>query len=99
MRASIIALAVCSGLTAYFGYFALHGRHGLVSYVRVSQEVEYKAAELAQLKAEHAALARRVDSLKPQSLDLDLLEERARDSLALSGPNELVLPRNATPRQ
>jgi cell division protein FtsB len=93
MRTSIVALAICGALTAYFGYFALHGRHGLVSYVKVAQEVEYKEAELAQLLAERAALTRRVNSLKPQSLDLDLLEERARDALALSGPNELVLPR------
>jgi cell division protein FtsB len=77
----------------YFGWFALYGRHGLVNYAKVQREVELRQADLDRIGAERTALERRVNLLKPESIDPDLLEERARDALGLTGPNELVLPR------
>jgi cell division protein FtsB len=94
MRASVTLLLICAGLTAYFGYFALYGRHGLVNYAKIQREAELRQADLDQIMRERAALERRVNLLKPESIDPDLLEERARDTLGLTGPNELVLPRD-----
>jgi cell division protein FtsB len=94
MRASVTLLLICAGLTTYFGYFALYGRHGLVNYAKIQREAELRQADLDQIMRERAALERRVNLLKPESIDPDLLEERARDTLGLTGPNELVLPRD-----
>jgi cell division protein FtsB len=93
MRASVTFLLICAALTVYFGYFALYGRHGLVAYAKIQREAELRQADLNRISAERAALERRVNLLKPESIDPDLLEERARDALGLTGPNELVLPR------
>ena len=93
MRVSIAFLAICAGLVAYFGYFALYGNHGVVSYVRLTHEVELRQSELATVQAERAALERRVDMLKPESIDPDLLDERARETLGLTEPGELVISR------
>lgn len=95
MRASVTLLLICAALTVYFGYFALYGRHGLVNYAKLQRESELRQADLALILAERRALERRVNLLKPDSIDPDLLEERARDTLGLTGPNELVLPRSA----
>jgi cell division protein FtsB len=94
LRTEIVLLLICAGLTAYFGYFALYGRHGLVNYAKVQREAELRQADLDLLIGDRAALERRVNLLKPESIDPDLLDERARDTLGLTGPNELVLPRS-----
>jgi cell division protein FtsB len=94
MRAGVTLLVICAGLTAYFGYFALYGRHGLVNYAKVQREAELRQNDLDRIARERATLERRVNLLKPESIDPDLLEERARETLGLSGPNELVLPRD-----
>jgi cell division protein FtsB len=95
VRTGAILLAICGVLIAYFGYFALYGRHGLVNYAKLQREAELRQVDLDAIAAERAALERRVNLLKPGSIDPDLLEERARDTLGLTGPNELVLPRAA----
>lgn len=95
MRASIALLLISAALTAYFGYFALYGRHGLVAHAKVQREADLRQDDLTRIVAERTALERRVNLLKPESIDPDLLEERARDTLGLTGPNELVLPRVA----
>jgi cell division protein FtsB len=93
VRTGAIVLALCTALICYFGYFALYGRHGLVNYAKLQREKELRQVDLDLIVAERMALERRVNLLKPESIDPDLLEERARDTLGLTGPNELVLPR------
>jgi cell division protein FtsB len=85
-------LMISAALTLYFGWFALYGRHGLVNYAKIQREAELRQADLNRIAAERKSLERRVNLLKPESIDPDLLEERARDTLGLTGPNELVLP-------
>lgn len=94
MRTATAVLLISAALTVYFGYFALYGRHGLVNYAKLQREAELRQADLDRIAAERSALERRVNLLKPESIDPDLLEERARDTLGLTGPNELVLPRD-----
>jgi cell division protein FtsB len=94
MRTATAVLLISAALTVYFGYFALYGRHGLVNYAKLQREAELRQADLDRIVAERSALERRVNLLKPESIDPDLLEERARDTLGLTGPNELVLPRD-----
>ena len=40
---------------------------------------------------EREKLEKRVDLLRPENLDLDMLEERARSVLGLAHPDELVI--------
>lgn len=93
VRTGAVVLALFAALIVYFGYFALYGRHGLVNFAKLQRESELRQADLDLVTAERTALERRVNLLKPESIDPDLLEERARDTLGLTGPNELVLPR------
>jgi cell division protein FtsB len=78
-------------LVIYFGYFAIYGKHGLVNWVRLQEEVSLKQAELDRTKAERAALEHRVRLLRPESVDPDLLEEQARARLGLTQGDEVVI--------
>lgn len=87
------ALIVIS-LVAYFGYFAIYGKHGLVNWVQLQQQIDIKQADLDRVRDERLALEHRVKMLRPESVDPDLLEEQARARLGLSGPDEVVILRD-----
>jgi cell division protein FtsB len=78
-------------LVAYFAYHLVQGDRGLIAWVRLNQEVNAAKATLAAVAAERATLERRVDLLRPQHLDRDMLDERARAELDLIGPGETVI--------
>ncbi len=55
-------------------------------------EIAEARARLLQLGAERQALELRVASLRGETLDLDMLDERARRLLGQFGRDEVVLP-------
>ena len=82
---------VLIGLVLYFGYFAIYGKHGLVNWIRLQEEIALKQGELDSARADRTALEHRVRLLRPESVDPDLLEEQARARLGLSQPDEVVI--------
>jgi cell division protein FtsB len=98
-RAGFIAGPVLGiSLMCYFGYHLVQGERGLVSWLRLTQEVKLAKTRLAALDDERDALDRRVALLRPEHLDRDMLDERARATLNLVGPNEIVILDNGKPR-
>ena len=82
-------LGVC--MVGYFAYHAVQGERGLLAWFKLTAEIAEAQSRLAQVTAEHDALERRVDLLRPESLDPDMLEERARIVLNLVHPDERVI--------
>jgi cell division protein FtsB len=81
------------GLSAlvYFVYHAVQGDRGLLAYFRLSADIVETQAMLDQVTAERQALELRVSRLRHDSLDRDLLEERARAVLNYVRPDEIVV--------
>ncbi len=75
----------------YFAYHAIQGERGLVTRWRLDQQLATADAKLADLKARRELLQHRVSLMRPGSLDPDLLDERARETLGLLGPDEAVI--------
>jgi len=95
-RAFINTLAlytIAALLIGYFGVNAFTGNHGLRARQDLDHEVAQLTGELAALKAERATVERRVSLLRPESIDADMLDERARALLDYSDPRELILLR------
>ena len=78
-------------LVAYFGYHAIEGDRGLLAYLALTQEL--KKAEISRdlIGADRQVLERRVALLRPEGVDPDMLDERARAVLNDIGPNESVI--------
>lgn len=81
----------CACLAAYFGYHAVQGEHGLITYLRYGKYLASLQAEHQSIRAGRMALEQRVSLLRPQSLDPDLLDERARQVLGFSHPDDRVI--------
>jgi cell division protein FtsB len=78
---------------AYFGVNAYSGNHGLRAKQDLDQQIAELSDELASLKAERTTWERRVVLLRPESIDPDMLDERARVLLHYADPRELILRR------
>jgi cell division protein FtsB len=92
-RTVINALAlysIAALLIAYFGVNAFTGNHGLRARQDLDQQIAKLGGELAALRAERVNWERRVSLLQPESIDRDMLDERARALLNYVDPRELT---------
>ncbi len=76
---------------AYFGFHAIQGERGILTWLQLSHQVERTEAALAASRAEESRLEKRVALLRRDNLDPDMLDERARIVLNLAAPGEIVI--------
>src|SRR5438093_10290201 len=95
-QAFIFPLLAC-GAAGYFGYQFQTGDHGLKARADLERRKEVLAGELAGLKEVKDRLERDVALLRPESLDPDMLDERARAILNLAHPNDLIMLKRRQP--
>jgi len=74
----------------YFGYHVIHGDRGLMAWWKLRQGIEVASVSLRVITTKRKALAQRVRLLHPESLDLDMLEERARIMLNYGHIDDIV---------
>jgi len=91
-RARFVLVPVLGALlVAYFGYHAIEGDRGLLAYLKLTQEL--KKAEISRdlIAADRQIIERRVALLRPDGVDPDMLDERARLMLNLGRRDELTI--------
>ncbi len=77
---------------AYFTFAAVQGDYGLFRRIQIEAERDVYQAELDALRDETEEMALLTHRLSDDYLDLDLLEEQARERLGYFRPDEIVLP-------
>ena len=87
---SVGITVVLGAAILYLGANAVTGHQGLLSYVDLQAREHQLADRLATLKQQRLQLEARAARLKPGSLDLDYLDERARVELAAGDADEIV---------
>ncbi len=75
----------------YFGYHAVEGDNGLLALRGLNQELTVIEEQLAAVRAEKAILERRTSDLRPDNIDPDLLDERARAALGFIRKDDIVI--------
>jgi cell division protein FtsB len=94
LRTVLTAIGLYLGAALLIGYFAVNaytGNHGINARQGLDLQMARLAAERDTLKAERQQWERRVALLKPQSLDPDMLDERARALLDHVDVRDLTL--------
>lgn len=87
-----LALYVLAALLiGYFGVNAYDGNHGLKAKQDIDRQMAALTTELAQLQAEELMWQHRIDLLKSNAIDEDMLDERARALLDDADPNDLIM--------
>jgi cell division protein FtsB len=86
-----IPLAVLAFFIFYFGFQALTGQHGLLSWSQRRDTLADNRRQLAHLLAERRDLQVQARLLRDGHLSLDLLDERARSLLGYADPRDYVI--------
>ena len=86
-----VAPLFCAAAMIYFAYHALEGDRGLFAWIGLSRGIAQLQATAADLAVERHQAEVRASSLRPDNLDLDMLDERARFLLNLAGDDEVVI--------
>jgi len=75
----------------YLLYFLINGQRGLLKYLYLNNQAIKYNQTLVNLKAENNYYIDRIKRLKPNTVDLDFLDEQARKNLGLIDKNEIVI--------
>jgi cell division protein FtsB len=85
----LVTVAVTVG--AYFAFAAVQGDYGVFRQVQIRAEIRDLTAERDRLAVELAAMQNLTRRLSDGYLDLDLLDEQARDVLGYQRADEIVI--------
>ena len=85
----------CIALIGYFSYHALHGDNGLIAWQALQLDAAALRDEIAEAEARRAVLERSVSLMRPESLDPDMLDERAREVLNYAHSDDITILRQA----
>lgn len=80
-----------AGILAYFGFHAIQGERGILTWLQLSIQIESTQSALSASRAEESRLERRVALMRSDNLDPDMLDERARVVINLADPNDIVI--------
>lgn len=85
-----LVLAVALGL--YFAFAAVQGPSGILKRIQIESEIVELSEERDRLKEQVRKMENLTRRLSDEYLDIDLLDERAREVLGMIRSNEVILP-------
>mgnify|MGYP000389177678 CR=1 FL=1 len=83
-------VAILVGM-AYFGYHLLHGNNGLMALEDLDQEYQVLKEKADKTAEKRLALEIKVSGMRPDNIDPDLMDERARKILGFSKRDEVII--------
>jgi cell division protein FtsB len=86
-----IYVATCIALSAYFAFSAIQGPLGVVTRVETEARIARLAMTRDTLHDEVGTLSNKTQRLSDRYLDLDLLDERARNVLGYLRADDLAI--------
>jgi cell division protein FtsB len=90
-RYDVLVSLGCIALLASFAWYAFKGPRGYAYGATMDAALAELEAENQSLAAEKERLEKRVQLLRPEHVDRDLLEELAKTELGMAYPNELIV--------
>jgi cell division protein FtsB len=88
---SLIYLTLSFTAGAYFAIAGVQGEYGLFRRIQIDAEAQTLRQEQAALETEVSALRNRTHRMSDDFLDLDLLDQQARDVLGYLRADEVVI--------
>jgi cell division protein FtsB len=86
-----VVTCACLGLLGFFAWHAQEGPRGFAFREKLASQSRQLSEELAAIKKQRTDFETRVALLRPESVDPDMLDEMARSTLDVAGPNDLIV--------
>ncbi len=90
-RYDMLVSLACLALLSSFAWYAHKGPRGYDYRSGLDIKIAELAAENVKLVSEKQMLEKRVQSMRPEHIDRDMLEELAHGDLKMAYPNELIV--------
>jgi len=87
----ILVPIIFAMMFGYFGYHLVNGDRGLLAMAHLQRETMIADQNLAEAETTRKIWERRVAALRNQSLDPDMLDERARILLNFSRKEDIII--------
>ncbi len=87
----LIYFAAALSIGLYFAFAAVQGDYGLFRRAEINAEHNQLAAQLTKLRTDVARMENLTQRLSDSYLDLDLLDQQARDVLGMVRSDEIVI--------
>lgn len=81
----------CLLVLGYFAYHAVEGDYGLFALGKLKQRVATLEIELEAVRDERKQMESQVALMRPESVDRDMIDERAREALNMSDAKDIVI--------
>ena len=78
-------------IMGYFAYHAVEGDYGLFALGKLKDRVALLETQLAAARAEREKMESHVSLMRPESLDRDMIDERAREALNMTDAKDIVI--------
>ena len=89
--APFVFFSLTLGLATYFAFAAVQGDFGLFRRAEINAEADHLRQQLQEVEAEVARMENLTKRLSDDFLDLDLLDEQAREVLGMIRADEIVI--------
>jgi cell division protein FtsB len=86
-----VVTCACLGLLGFFAWHAQEGPRGFAFREKLANQSRQLTEELATIQKQRSDFETRVALLRPESVDPDMLDEMARSTLDVAGPNDLIV--------
>jgi cell division protein FtsB len=87
----LVLYCVAGGIGSYFVWHAINGERGLKTNEDYELKIRQLQAELATAKGDRLQWQHRIDLMRGEAIDRDLLEEEARVTLDRVSKDDLVV--------
>ena len=88
---AVVYFTISFLLASYFTFAAVQGDYGLFRRVQIEAEADDLIAQRDALAAELAKIRNKTHRLSDEYLDLDLLDEQARNVLGMVRADEIII--------
>jgi len=87
----LMSFFLLSMVVLFFGFHIFAGERGLLARPELDRKIAHAKERLDLLTKHRDYLTHRIGLLQSDSIDADILEETARDTLGLFGPNDVII--------
>lgn len=88
----VVSSVVISGLIfIFFGFHTFAGDTGWLAKAEIERDILVERAKLAQLEKQNILQRHRIDLLKSNQIDADMLSEIARSQLGLFSSKDVII--------
>ena len=88
---SVFSNVIWLCLIGYFVFHVISGARGVISWIKLSKQVESLEKKAQGLKEENAFLENKIRFFRNDNLDLDLLEEQSRNILGFANEDDIIV--------